>query len=149
MAADLEREARRLSSPRNHALVASHAQGRQALGSEQVEPRLPLALQAAQGAEFSPTDRVDAGRSALGAAHMQLAGPEIDIVPAQGDKLAGAQPVAVGEQDRGGVPMAPTVAAGRSDTHGDGLIGAPLVGGSLELLHLLPLAHPARLADYP
>src|SRR5262249_7371544 len=26
----------------------------------------------------------------------QLAGPEVDIVPAQGDKLAGAQPVAVG-----------------------------------------------------
>jgi hypothetical protein len=43
---------------------------------------------------------------------MQLAGAEIDIVPAQGDKLAGAQPMAVGEQDRGGVPMTPTVAAG-------------------------------------
>ena len=26
---------------------------------------------------------------------------------------------------------------------------APLVGGSLELLHLVLLAHPARLADYP
>ena len=24
-------------------------------------------------------------------AHMQLAGPEIDVIPAQGDKLAGAQ----------------------------------------------------------
>src|SRR5262249_1018768 len=43
---------------------------------------------------------------------MQLAGAEIDIVPAQGYKLAGAQPVAVGEQDRGCVPMTPTVAAG-------------------------------------
>src|SRR3954468_7336344 len=112
MAADLEREGCRLTSPRNHALIASDAQGRQALGSEQVEPRLPFPLQAAQGTEFAPTDRVDASRPALGAAHMQLAGPEIDIVPAQGDKLAGAQPVAVGEQDRGGVPMAPTVSAG-------------------------------------
>ena len=61
MAADLEREARRLSSPRNHALVTCHAQGCQALGGEHVEPRLPLPLQAAQGAEFAPTNRVDAG----------------------------------------------------------------------------------------
>src|SRR5262249_45635198 len=51
MAADLEREARRLASARNHALVTCHAQGRYALGGEHVAPRLPLALQAAQGAE--------------------------------------------------------------------------------------------------
>jgi len=44
--------------------------------------------------------------------------------------------------------------AGRShplvqlDTRGDGSIGVPLVGGSLELLHLVQLAHPARRADY-
>src|SRR5262249_61797070 len=43
---------------------------------------------------------------------MQLAGAEIDIVPAQGDRLAGAQPVAIGEQDSRCVPMTPTVAAG-------------------------------------
>ena len=42
MAADLEREARRLSSPRDHAPVTGHAQGCQALGGEHVEPRLPL-----------------------------------------------------------------------------------------------------------
>src|SRR5262249_13139037 len=112
MAADLEREARRLTSARNHALVTCHAQGRQTLGAEHVEPQLPLPLQASHGAELAPTDRVDAGRPALGAAHMQLAGAEIDIVPSQGDKLAGAQPVAVGEQDRSCVPMTPTVAAG-------------------------------------
>src|SRR5215831_10121727 len=112
MAADLKREARRLASAHNHALVTSHAQGCQALRGEHVAPGLPLPLQAAQGAELAPTDRVDARLPALGAAHMQLASPEIDIVPAQGDKLAGAQPVAVGEQDRGCVPMTPTVAAG-------------------------------------
>ena len=97
MAADLEREARCLSSPRNHALVACHAQGCQALGGEHVEPRLPLPLQAAQGAEFTSANWMNAGRPALGAAHMQLAGSEIDVIPAQGDKLAGAQPVAVGD----------------------------------------------------
>src|SRR5262245_4776007 len=50
MAADLEPEACRLANARNHALVTCHAQGRQALGGEHVEPRLPLPLQAAQGA---------------------------------------------------------------------------------------------------
>src|SRR5262249_2865072 len=54
MAADLEREARRLASARNHALVTCHAQGRHALGGEHVAPRLPLPLQAAQGAELAP-----------------------------------------------------------------------------------------------
>src|SRR5262249_31621662 len=77
VAADLEREARRLASARNHALVTCHAQGRHALGGEHVAPRLPLPLQAAQDAQLAPTDRVDAGRPALGAAHMQLASPEI------------------------------------------------------------------------
>ena len=64
MAADLEREARRLSSPRNHPLVTCHAQGCQALGGEHVEPRLSLPLQAAQGAEFAvfqQSDFVQAG----------------------------------------------------------------------------------------
>jgi hypothetical protein len=88
MAADLEREARRLSSPRNHALVTCHAQGRQPLGNKHIPARLPLALQPAQGAEFAPADRVNARLPAFGAAHVQLTGPEIDIVPAQGDKLA-------------------------------------------------------------
>jgi hypothetical protein len=32
------------------------------------------------------------------------------VVPAQHHKLTGAQPMAVGEQDRGGVPVPPTVA---------------------------------------
>ena len=59
---------------------------------------------------------------------MQLAGPEIDIVPAQGDKLAGAQPVAVGEQDRGGVPMAPTVFAGCVQELLDLALGQVLTG---------------------
>ena len=73
---------------------------------------LPLPLQTAQGAEFAPTNRVDARVPALGAAHMPLAGREIDVIPPQSHKLAGAQPVAVGQQDRGGVPMTPTVAGG-------------------------------------
>src|SRR5262249_6480580 len=65
MAADLEREARCLSSARNHALVTCHAQGRHALGGEHVAPRLPLPLQAAQGAELAPTNRVYAAVTPL------------------------------------------------------------------------------------
>src|SRR5262249_16727976 len=76
MAADLKREPRRLASARNHALVTCHAQGREALGGEHVAPRLPLPLQAAQGAELAPTDRVDARLPALGAPSLKQDGLE-------------------------------------------------------------------------
>ena len=90
MAADLEREARRLSGSCDHPLITCHAQGRQALRNEYIAARLALALQTAQGPEFAPTDRMNAGRPALGAAHMQLAGLEVDVVPPQGHKLTRA-----------------------------------------------------------
>jgi hypothetical protein len=41
-------------------------------------------------------------------------------------KLAGAQPMAVGEQDRGGVPVAPTVAFRRLDQLVDLTLGQVL-----------------------
>jgi hypothetical protein len=40
---------------------------------------------------------------------VQFAGLEVDIIPTQGHKLAGAQAVAVGDQDGRGVAMAPAV----------------------------------------
>jgi hypothetical protein len=43
---------------------------------------------------------------------MQLARLQVDVVPAQRHKLAGTQPVAIGQQDRRSVPMTPTVLAG-------------------------------------
>ena len=43
---------------------------------------------------------------------MQLAGLEVDIVPAQRHKLVGAQAMAIGDQDGGGVPVAPAVVTG-------------------------------------
>ena len=57
-----------------------------------------LGMLAAQGAELASADRVNAGRSALGAAYMQLAGSEVDVIPPQGDKLTSAQPVPVGQR---------------------------------------------------
>jgi hypothetical protein len=58
---------------------------------------------------FSASDRVNAGRAALGAPNVQFAGLEVDIIPSQGHELAGSQAVAVGDQDGRGVAMAPAV----------------------------------------
>ena len=90
MAADQEREARRLSSSRDHPLVPCNAQGCQALGNEYITARLTLSLQAAQGPEFAAANRMNAGCPALGAAHMQLACLEVDVIPPQSHKLASA-----------------------------------------------------------
>ena len=69
-----------------------------------------LALfQPPQGTQLTATDRVNAGRAALGAANVQFPGLEVDIIPTQGYELAGPQAVAVGDQDGRGVPMAPAV----------------------------------------
>ena len=87
MAADLEREACGLSGSCNHPLITCHAQRRQALRNEYIAARLALALQTAQSPELAPIDRMNAGRPALGAADMQFAGLEVDVVPSQGHKL--------------------------------------------------------------
>jgi hypothetical protein len=60
--------------------------------------------------EAAPAKRVHARYSALGPPHMQLAGPEVDVVPPQRHELASAQAMAIGEQDCRRIPMAPAVA---------------------------------------
>ena len=50
------------------------------------------------------------GYAPLGSADMHSAGGELNIVPPQRHKLAGPQAMPVGNQDGGGVPMAPAVA---------------------------------------
>src|SRR5215831_11668794 len=57
MAADLKREARRLASARNHALVTSHAQGCQALRGEHVAPDAPSSVTNARRFTRSPPRR--------------------------------------------------------------------------------------------
>src|SRR5262245_39412540 len=47
---------------------------------------------------------------ALGSTNVQATGGEVDIVPVQSHKLAGPQAMPVGNQDGGGVPVAPAVA---------------------------------------
>src|SRR5262249_53130330 len=44
--------------------------------------------------------------------YMQAAVGEIEVVPPEPDQLTGAQAMPIGHQNRGGVPMAPTVLPG-------------------------------------
>lgn len=93
VAVDKEREAGSVRRAGHHALVAGHAQRRQALGYEDMDrPQAVggLALEPAQRTQLLAAEGVDRGHAALGAPHMQLAGREVDVVPTQGNKLAGA-----------------------------------------------------------
>src|SRR5262245_61635252 len=87
VAVNEEREARGLASPCDHALIASHAQRRQALRNKHVDAPGRLTLQTPQGAYFLPADRMHASSAALGPTDVQFAGSEIDVIPAQGHEL--------------------------------------------------------------
>jgi hypothetical protein len=65
-------------------------------------------------------DFLHAGIPALGPAHMQAPGGQVDVVPSQRHHLRGSEAVAVGNQDGRGVPMPRAV----------------LLGGLHEPLHL-------------
>jgi hypothetical protein len=84
-----EREADRLTCPCDHALIASHAQRRQALGDKHVGAGWSFAFQPAQRPQLAPSNRMHTGSPALGAAYVKLAGGEVDIVPAEGNHLRG------------------------------------------------------------
>ena len=84
-----EREAGRLSCPCDHALIAGHAERRQALGNEHVGASRCFAFQPAQRPQLAPSNRMHTGSPALGAAYVKLAGGEVDIVPVEGNHLRG------------------------------------------------------------
>jgi hypothetical protein len=52
---------------------------------------------------------MDARFPALGTAYMQLPILKVDVVPTQRHQLAGAQTVAIGQQDRRSIPVPPAV----------------------------------------
>jgi hypothetical protein len=115
VAVDEERKAGGLPRSSNHALVAGHGERRQALGYEHIDCPRPLGrfpLEPTQRPQLLAAQRMHACHAALGAPHMQLAGPKVDIVPAQRHELAGAQAMPVGDEDRRRVPMAPAVVPG-------------------------------------
>jgi hypothetical protein len=63
-------------------------------------------------------DRMGAWRPALHPAHVQQRRVHVDLVPAQIAELGRAQPMAVGDQNHGGVAVTPPVPLGRLDFSG-------------------------------
>jgi hypothetical protein len=55
---------------------------------------------------------VGAGGALFDPADVQRGRPEVDLIPAQVEQLGHSQPMAVGDEDHGGVAMAPAVVFG-------------------------------------
>ena len=64
-----------------------------------------LTLKTTQRTQFVALDWMNARGPSLGPADMQTPGGELGLVPLQIAHLGGAQPMAVGDQDHGGVAM--------------------------------------------
>lgn len=58
-----------------------------------------------QGADLRRVQGVGAGGTVLSPTHVQQALLEVDLVPAEADKFAHSQPVPVGDEDHGAVPL--------------------------------------------
>ena len=63
-----------------------------------------------QRTAFLGADWMDGINPALGPPDMQAARLKLDIVPAQTDQLGRPEAVAIGDQDRGGIPVTVAVA---------------------------------------
>ncbi len=100
-----EREFRGDARPGHHPLISGDGQRRAAFRNEDVWGRWRFAQELAQCSAFPRRYRMHAVVPALGPAHMQAPGGEVDIVPAQRRQLRGPQSMAVGDQDGRGVPM--------------------------------------------
>jgi|SRR5262245_2273295 hypothetical protein len=90
VAVDQERKTGSISGASDHPLIASNAKGCQALGHEDIHALRGLTLELAQSPKLLATKRVHTRYTPFSAPHMQLAGLEVDIIPPQGNKLAGA-----------------------------------------------------------
>ena len=108
VAVDRERETSSLAGTGNHPLIARNAQWRTPLGNKDVDAR-GFPLQPAQRSQFPRGQWLPSAYTAFGAPHVQRRGLPVDVIPTQAHKLAGTQPVTVGQQDRGRVTMPPTV----------------------------------------
>ena len=89
-----------------------------------------LALPLTQQPQLGPADRMGAWRAVLEAIDVERAGFEIDLVPAQGDKLGGPQPMAVGEQDQKGIASTVAPAPARRRNHALDFIGSQMLARS-------------------
>jgi hypothetical protein len=89
-----------------------------------------FALQAPERPQLVPLDRVNAWRSPLGAADVQAAGIELDLVPLQIADLGRPQAVPIGNQDHGCIAMTvPARLAGRGHQFLD-LVGGEIFPGA-------------------
>ena len=76
---------------------------------------LGLALEAAQRTKLATGDWLRAGRAALATGYMQNAALEVDLIPAQADKLGGSQAVPEGNEDHRRIAMPVPVIPGSRD----------------------------------
>jgi hypothetical protein len=102
-----------LSSPFHHPRKAGGAEGRAALrGEHEGRSRILLTLQPAERSQLVTADGMGTRRALLDAANCQRGRLEVDLVPSKVNQLAGAEAVAIGDQDHGGVAVAPAVGFG-------------------------------------
>jgi hypothetical protein len=127
VAVDQERETSSLAGTGNHPLIARNAQWRTPLGNKDVDAR-GFPLQPAQCSQLPRGQWLPSAYTALGAPHMQRRGLPVDVIPTQAHKLAGAQPVTVGQQDRSRVTMPPTVLPSRIHELFDFALGQIIAG---------------------
>ena len=92
-------------------------------------------------------DFLHAGIPALGPAHMQAPGGEVDVVPARRHDLRGSEAVAVGDQDGCGVPMPGAVLLGGLHEPLDLSLGEIFAPASAN--HLPRLEPPREAATFP
>lgn len=79
------------------------------------EGRLGLAVQGSQSSQFITQQRMRCCCPALGSTQVQIAGLKLDVTPLQATHLRGPEAMSEGQEDHGGVPLAPAVALGGLD----------------------------------
>src|SRR5262245_52341353 len=110
---DRKRHLCRLAEPCHEVMEPHGADRPAALGNEDVGFARVLAAQPAQCSDLVTTDGMDARGASLGPADVQPALVEFDLMPLEAADFAGSQPMAIGDQDHGGVAVTmPTHFAG-------------------------------------
>src|SRR5262245_43028154 len=125
---DPEPETGGLAGSGNELLKPSNGERRVALGDEHEGRGLALALQPAQRPQLASADRMGRGSSLLAPVNVQAGSVELNLLPAQIDKLRRAQAVPEGSQDHGCIAMAVPVRLGRRQEPLDLRLGQMLTG---------------------
>jgi len=119
---DWEWEFCSFSSPSDRLQESRSRGGATTLGQENVSRFHILAAELTKGADLLAAQRMDVVDAALGSSDMQSAAVEVNLIPTKAAHFRGAQPVAVCDQDHGGIAVP---------------IAGPLAGGLLQPFDLL------------